>query len=154
MIGVSAGYICLYVLSRTLCIDIASILLGIITVCAGISNIAIILFGYKIYKHNNHSKGSKYYPSKFDKQTNKIISNTSLKTDLGEIYDVIQNLLRSNHYFEIAEKLQFTDPDFKILWNDYNFYSACKQTKKNKNRRDLIEKYVFQKIYDEYERKK
>lgn len=127
--------------------DISSLLLGIVSICAGISNIAFFIFGYKIVA--NYKKGSKYYPYKYDSETNKIIKDISL-SDLNQLYNVIQNLLNNNIYFTTVYRLQFSDPDFKILWNDYNFYDSCKQTKKHKNRRDLIEKYVFQKIYDDY----
>ena len=144
------GLIFIYLLLKKTNFWESSTLLDLITIFAGVSNIAVIFFGYSIAgKLNTRKEGSNYYPYKYDKETNNIIKNISL-VNVNQLYNLIQNLLNNDIYFKTVYRLQFSDPDFKILWNDYNFYDSCKQTKKHKNRRDLIEKYVFQKIYDDY----
>ena len=66
----------------------------------------------------------------------------------SKVYDCILDLVNRNVYLDYVNKLLYIDDNFKVLWNDYNYYNAKSYTKKNREERDEIEKYVFQKIYE------
>lgn len=127
---------------------------NIIIIIVAILNIAVVFGTYsKIQNESKKQKISCCFSKPIKKKENALESEKDKeakakekKTKL-EVYDCILDLVNRNVYFDYVNKLLYIDDDFKDLWNDYNYYDAKSYIKKNREERDKIEKYVFQKIY-------
>lgn len=121
---------------------------NIILIIVAIFNIVFVCCAYPLASIYTEKQDIKCYFSKTSKKKiDKIIRSISLDKK-SEVYDCILDLVNKNVYFDYVNKLLYIDDDFKRLWNDYNYYDAKSYTKKNREERDKMEKYVFQKIYE------
>lgn len=122
---------------------------NIITIIVAILNIVFVFCAYPLASIYTEKQDIKCFFSKPDKvKSGKIMKAIKLEDNQSEVYDYILDLENRNVYFDYVNKLLYIDDDFKVLWNDYNYYDAKSYTKKNREERDEIEKYVFQKIYE------
>lgn len=127
---------------------------NIIIIIVAILNIAVVFGTYsRIQNESKKQKISCCFSKPAKKKENAPESEKDKEAETEkkkklEIYDCILDLVNRNVYFDYINKLLYIDDDFKTPWNDYNYYDAKSYTKKNREERDEIEKYVFQKIYE------
>lgn len=114
-----------------------------------ILNIVAVLYAYsKIQNESKKQKISCCFSKPAKVKSEKTKKDIKPEDNQTKVYDCILDLVNRNVYFDYVNKLLYIDDDFKVLWNDYNYYDAKSYTKKNREERDEIEKYVFQKIYE------
>lgn len=122
-----------------------------------LATISLPFIGTKVVSstlhHRNHSK---FYTKEFGQDK---LNNILLQTDKGTYEDythivtVIFNLLDKNQYHYYTNLLCKSNPDFELVWNDYNY----NETRKNKSEKarlyfNRLEKYIFIKVYYAYEK--
>ncbi|SHM63668.1 hypothetical protein SAMN02746066_02707 [Anaerosporobacter mobilis DSM 15930] len=136
------------------------------TLLGSIVALSATIFGVTTVKSglfNNGKGGTPYYPKKNkQKDIDKIILSFLIREDVKKIdYDIIRN--KVNHllsnkihtenessYWENVYLLQQNSEEFKLIWNDYNYYSE--KVKKSKNDIEYIsrlEKYIYYCVYFE-----
>lgn len=122
---------------------------NIITIIVAILNIVFAFCAYPLASIYTEKQDIKCFFSKPDEvKSKKIMEDIKPEDNQSKVYDCILDLVNRNVYLDYVNKLLYIDDNFKVLWNDYNYYNAKSYTKKNREERDEIEKYVFQKIYE------
>lgn len=117
------------------------------------------LLGMTIVRNGAFQKGTKYYPTKYGKwKLAKIIENCCNlsemdKKNLFKQFDIINKPQDdyNNKYFQLVNDLQKQNADFKMVWNDFNYYSSINKPSKSQiEYMNKIRIYIYKTVIDEH----
>ena len=121
-----------------------------------ISPFLAALFGLEVVISGVFTKGTPWYPKKHGKRKLKnILSKYKfIKSpyEYAELKDFIDMLNQpkddfNNQYYQCVYILQETSTDFKMVWNDFNFYnSIIAPSKEEINYLNQVRQYIYKEI--------
>lgn len=111
-----------------------------------------VLSGVKIY--DSKKSGDKYYKFAYGREIDKLVQDKIVPYYEEKIEKFIWKTIKENKdkYWKAVFELQNESDEFRKIWNDYNYYTNCKNdglfSQTDEKRLKNAEKAVFSMVYE------